>query len=319
MTRNGGHLFGPVPSRRLGRSLGIDVLPFKTCSYDCVFCQLGRTTRKTLERKEYVPTETVIEEFSEWLQSGGQADYITLSGSGEPTLHSRFGDIIRHVRSTCAIPVVLLTNGSLLSDPAVREGASHADIVKVSLSAANPSLFAHVNRPHAGLSFEEMIEGQRRFREEFKGELWVEVFIVWGINSASKDVTEIARLAKTLRPDRIQLNTAVRPPAEDYVQALPRERLEELTTLFDPPAEVIAEFSSTSSPEVRANEETILTMLARRPCTAEQISVVFGMHRNEVSKYLGKLLRTGRIRAERTAGEDFYLATRGDEGVRSLS
>ncbi|MBN2559612.1 MAG: radical SAM protein [Phycisphaerae bacterium] len=308
MTGDFRYLFGPVPSRRLGRSLGVDLVPLKTCNFDCVFCQLGRTTHKTLERKEYVPISEVIEELDRWLKTDGQADYITLSGSGEPTLHSGFGEILEFVRSATAIPAVLLTNGALLSDPAVRRAAAHANIVKLSLSAWDQSSLEHINRPHPGLVFEHILEGQKRFREEFRGEIWMEVFIVWGLNSIPQDVSRIAQLAKQVGPDRIQLNTAVRPPAEDFVRALPRERLEELRGLFDPRAEIIAEFSAVKSPEVKANEDTILAMLTRRPCTAEHIAAVFGMHRNEVSKYLGKLLRTDLIRTKEEGGRVFYMA-----------
>lgn len=128
------HLFGPVPSRRFGRSLGIDLTPYKTCSFDCIFCQLGKTTVKTLERREYVPAAEVIEELDDWIKSGGEADYITLSGSGEPTLHSRFGEIIEFARGASSIPVALLTNGSTLGIPEVRAAAAKADVVKISLS-----------------------------------------------------------------------------------------------------------------------------------------------------------------------------------------
>ena len=141
------HLFGPVPSRRFGRSLGVDLTPYKTCSYDCVFCQLGRTTVLTRERKEYVPTQEVIDELDGWLRSSGEADYITLAGSGEPTLHSRFGEIIEFVRKNSSIPVALLTNASLMGDPEVRAAASKANVVKVSLSGGTPALLEKINRP----------------------------------------------------------------------------------------------------------------------------------------------------------------------------
>jgi len=124
------HLFGPVPSRRLGRSLGVDLTPFKTCTLDCIFCQLGHTTNKTLDRKEYVPVVAVEAELETWIKEGGKADYITLSGSGEPTLHTRFGEVLQFVRDQTAIPTALLSNGTLFWLPEVREAARHADIVK---------------------------------------------------------------------------------------------------------------------------------------------------------------------------------------------
>ena len=302
------HLFGPVPSRRFGRSLGVDLTPYKTCNFDCIFCQLGRTTVKTMDRREYVPAGEVIEELGDWFKSSGEADYITLAGSGEPTLHSRFGEIIEFARKASGIPVALLTNGTLLGNAEVRTAASKASIVKISLSAGDQDSFKYINRPHPDLSFEQVVEGMKAFREEFNGTLWLEVFMLWGVNSTQKEVSLIAKLAKSIRPDRIQLNTAVRPPAEGFVHPMPKEKLEQLVDYFTPPAEVIAEFSSDFSPSTQANEETILAMLQRRPCTAEEISTVLGLHPNEVSKYIGKLERTHQIHATPDKGNPYYTA-----------
>jgi wyosine [tRNA(Phe)-imidazoG37] synthetase (radical SAM superfamily) len=303
------HIFGPVPSRRLGRSLGVDLTPYKTCSQDCVFCQLGQTAKKTIIRHEYVPMGEVLDELGEWLKRDGNADYITLSGSGEPTLHSSFGDVLGFVRKNSPIKAVLLTNGSLFYLPEVRSAASQAHIVKVSLSAWDQASYGWVNRPHPDLDFKLLIEGQKAFRDEFKGEMWIEVFLVWGINSIPSDVAKIADLTDLLKPDRIHLNTAVRPPAEDFVAPLPREHMDFLCNLFQPRAEVIAEYKDKGGLEILANEEEIFSMLKRRPCTAEDIAGAFGMNFNEVSKYLGNLLRQGRIRTER-ASESFYYRSK---------
>jgi wyosine [tRNA(Phe)-imidazoG37] synthetase (radical SAM superfamily) len=302
------YLFGPVPSRRLGRSLGVDLTPRKTCTFDCVFCQLGRTTHKTMTRKEYVPTEGVLAELEAWSKENGNADYITLSGSGEPTLHSGFGEVLRFIRSRSSIPSVLLTNGSLLHLPEVQEAASRAQIVKVSLSAWDQASFGWVNRPHPELSFDQVLEGQKAFRARFKGQIWLEVFLVGGMNSLPSDVAKIAALAKEIRPDRIHLNTAIRPPSEDFAVPVSRERLESLTSLFYPKAEVIAEFEAKKKVEVHAAQEEIHSMLQRRPCTAQEIADTFSMHPNEVSKYLGKLLRDKRIRAQVRNTLLYYVA-----------
>lgn len=311
------HLFGPVPSRRLGRSLGVDLTPFKTCSFDCIFCQLGRTTRKTLRRKEYVPVDKVIAELDEWLKTGDQADYITLSGSGEPTLNSEFGRVIEFARNATSIPVALLTNGSLLGDPEVRAQAARADVVKVSLSAWDSFSFAHINRPHADIGFKQLIEGQWLLRKQFKGEIWMEVFLVWGTNTTPREVSKIAELVKTLGPDKVQLNTAVRPPCEEFAHAVPQDQMGALAKLFDPPGEVVAEYSKDTSAKVCANEEDILEMLERRPCTLNQICRVFGLHRNEASKYLGKLVRTGSVRELRKENEVYYSGVHGEEALHN--
>ena len=313
MKREYRHLFGPVPSRRFGRSLGVDLTPYKTCSLDCVFCQLGRTMQKTIVRKEYVPTDLVLTELAGWLKAGGRADYITLSGSGEPTLHSRFGDILAFVREKSSISSVVLTNGTMLHLPEVREAAALADVVKISLSAWDDDSFEWVNRPHPQLRFAQLVEGERTFRREFRGELWMEVFLVGGMNSTPRDVRKIASLAKEIQPDRIQLNTSVRPPAEEFVTPLSRGQMEELAGLFQPAAEIIGEFSTSHEEPVKAKEDEIFSMIERRPCTAEQIADVFGMHINEVSKYLGKLVRTDRVRAEHRRSAVYYEAVRTEE------
>lgn len=288
------YLFGPVPSRRFGRSLGVDLTPFKTCSFDCVFCQLGRTAQKTCERKEYVPIDLVTNEIKSWLETGGAADYITLSGSGEPTLHSGFGSVLKYLKKT-AIPSVLLTNGSTMDFPEVRDAASYADVVKVSLSAWDQLSFERINRPQRKLQFKKIIGGLRKFSKQHKGELWIEVFLLFGMNSMPEQVKKIADHLKEIKPDRIHLNTVVRPPAEDFASALSKNRMDSLKSFFDPAAEIISEFSTNHEKNVRANEEIIFSMLKRRPCTIEQISDGFGLHINEVSKYLGKLMQSKHI------------------------
>lgn len=303
------HIFGPVPSRRLGRSLGVDLTPMKTCTLDCIFCQLGRTTARTTERREYIPVKEVVAELAAWLQGGGTADYITLAGSGEPTLHSRFGDVIEQIRHLTRIPVALLTNGTLLHLPEVRQAAGKADVVKITLSASTKALFSQIHRPCRGVTLSHLLAGARQLRTEFPGQLWLEVFLLWGINSTPAEVQRIAALAETVKPDRLQLNTCVRPPAETFALAVPPERLQTLAPLFRPPAEVIAEFTSGQPPLVQVNVDSILALLQRRPCTAPQIAQVFDMHANEVSKYLGQLLRAARIRPEKRHADMYYAAT----------
>jgi len=303
------YLFGPVPSRRLGRSLGVDLTPHKTCSLDCVFCQLGRTTEKTVARQEYVPTDDVLAELAEWLERDGQADHITLSGSGEPTLHSGFGKVLEFIRLKAVIPAVLLTNGTMLQLPEVRKAAAYANIVKVSLSAWNQASYEWVNRPHDKLGFDQLVKGQIDFRAQFRGELWMEVFLIAGINSLPTDVGKIAEHAKKIGADRIQLNTVVRPPAEDFAAALSEESMQALTLLFNPPAEIISEFKAGHNSNIKANQATIISMLQRRPCTAQQIADIFGMHLNEVSKYLGNLMHKNQIRSERKNNTVYYAAT----------
>ena len=302
------YLFGPVPSRRFGRSLGVDLTPYKTCSFNCVFCQLGPTPKTTIERKEYVPTDIVIKELNKWIHADGDADFITLAGSGEPTLHTRFGDILQHIHTQTSIRTALLTNGSLLSQPAVREAAKQADVVKISLSVWDQLSLEHINRPEHSISFNSLIQGIKTFREQYRGDIWLEVFIVNGMNCTAADINKLAELGKDIYPDRIQLNTAVRPPAETFVSPVNAEQLERIRTNFTPTADVLAEFDTHSDHTIQANEKTILGMLERRPCTAKQISNVFGLHMNETAKFLGKLERTGHIHAEYQSRQLYYTA-----------
>ena len=181
-TRTSRHVYGPVPSRRLGRSLGVDLVPFKTCSYDCIYCQLGRTTNKTTERKEYVPVDDVLEELAEKLRSEPGPDYVGLAGSGEPTLHARIGDLIAGIKRLTSVPVAVLTNGSMLWRSDVRAGIAEADLVMPSLDAGTPRRFERVNRPHRDISFEKMVDGLVTFCAVFRGKVWLEVFVLAGIN-----------------------------------------------------------------------------------------------------------------------------------------
>jgi wyosine [tRNA(Phe)-imidazoG37] synthetase (radical SAM superfamily) len=164
------YIFGPVPSRRLGRSLGVDLVPYKTCTFDCIYCDLGRTTHKTVSRQSYVPPEEIQGELELYLSVlDKKPDYITLSGSGEPTLNTNVGEIIRKIKKITSTPAAVLTNGSLLSMDGVREDLSEADVVLPSLDAITPALFEYINRPHPSLGIEDIISGLIQFRKQYQG------------------------------------------------------------------------------------------------------------------------------------------------------
>ncbi|MDD5698158.1 MAG: radical SAM protein [Victivallaceae bacterium] len=283
------YIFGPVPSRRLGRSLGIDLVPFKTCSYDCIYCQLGRTTNKTVARREWVPLEAVLAELKEKLDT--KPDYITLGGSGEPTLYSRLDELIAAIHAVTAVPVAVLTNGSLLWQEELRAQLMGAQLIIPSLDAGDAAGFEAVNRPHPDISFERMAEGLKLLRTEFKGEYWLEVFVAGGYTGIAAQVRKIARQAAEIKPDRVQLNTVTRPPAEACAHAVSFDKLTEFARLFNPAAEVIADFRGVhSAPEFKAARENVLQMLQRRPCTIADIAGGLGIHRNEAVKHVEKLL-----------------------------
>jgi len=301
------YVFGPVPSRRLGRSLGVDVVPFKTCTYDCVYCQLGRTTCKTVERKEWVPLEGVLDEVTSKLAK--RPDYITLSGSGEPTLFSRLGDLIDGIKRMTNVPVALLTNGSLLWQPEVREAIRAVDLLIPSLDAGDEAIFQQVNRPHQAISFDRFIDGLVASREACRGQYWLEVFLLAGYTATEAEVKKLAQYAGLIKPDRIQINTVTRPPAESFAAGVSRERLPELARLFDPPAEVVADYHHVhEQTQFAVSRDEILSLLRRRPCSIDGIAQGLNMHPNEVVKYVEALQAEKLVETTWTSGKCFYRA-----------
>ncbi len=304
-------IFGPVPSRRLGRSLGVDLTPFKTCSYDCIYCQLGRTTNKTIERKEWIPLDRIVAQLPERLTS--QPDYITLSGSGEPTLYSRVGELIARIKTLTDVPVAVLTNGSLLWQEALRSQLLQADLVIPSLDAGNEAMFQAVNRPHEQISFGQMVDGLVAFRQEFKGAYWLEVMVVGGYTASVEEIGKLAACVDRIQPDRVQLNTVTRPPAEHEATAVSAERLSYFCSLFRPAAEVIADFRAVhQEAEFVASRNEVLTLLQRRPCSVSDVASGLGRHENEVVKYLEELRVAGAIEAVATEGKHYYRAIHPD-------
>ncbi len=303
------YIFGPVPSRRLGLSLGVDLVPYKTCTYDCIYCQLGRTTDKTCRRAEYAPADQVLRELGESLESPPTPDYITLSGSGEPTLYKRVGELISKIKDLTHIPVAVLTNGSLLWEKDVCASCARADLVIPSLDAGDEDSFQQVNRPHPDITFEKMVNGLRSFMDAYSGRLWLEVFLIDGITTKKEVLSEIKKYIELICPEKVQLNTVARPPAEDTAVSVPEQEMHRIAGFFGEAAEVIADFPKRKlSKGASASGEDVLHMLRRRPCTVEDISVSLGLHRNEVLKYLGILLREGLIRRRREGDREYYAA-----------
>lgn len=293
--KNHEYVFGPVPSRRLGRSLGVDLVPFKTCSYDCIYCQLGRTTKKTLSKQPYVPLLDVLREVYDTLDEVDvPPDYITLSGSGEPTLYSRLADVVMGIKAKTEIPVAMITNGSMLWDPEVRQALQGVDLILPSLDAGDSEMFKVVNRPHPALEFEQMLEGLAQFREETRIPMWLEICLLGGLTDSGSQVEKLASLARSLRPERIQLNTATRPPAETFAFPLSNEALRLLAKAFGGHAEVIAEKTVMhDGPAVSSSYEAVLDLLRRRPCTLEGVTEGLAVHPHEALKYLELGIKEG--------------------------
>jgi len=303
------YIFGPVPSRRLGLSLGVDIVPFKVCTLDCIYCQLGRTTEKTVVRKAYVPVEDVLTELEERLSEGVRADFITLSGSGEPTLNSGLGRVIDGIKGITAVPVALLTNGTLLCDEKVRAECLQADVILPSLDAGDEQTFWKINRPVAGISIEKLIAGLCELREVFAGEIWLEVFLVEGVNTEAEQIDKIKDAIRRIRPDKIQLNTAVRPTAEGFLERVSAEKLRTIASEIGGNSEVIADYSRPSRGKgVETGAEYVLSMLRRRPCSLADISAGLGVDLGQTRELVKRLQRKGLVRSEGKQKTLFYKA-----------
>ncbi|MBN2443875.1 MAG: radical SAM protein [Spirochaetales bacterium] len=290
------YIFGPVPSRRLGFSLGIDVVPFKKCSYDCIYCQLGKTTCKTISREEFVPVKEVMKELKRKLSRDIRIDYITLSGSGEPTLYAKLDELVSGIKNLTGIPLALLTNGSLLWDPDIQRSVKKTDLVIPSLDAGNEDIFNYVNRPHKDLSFNKVVEGIIEFSSNYKNKIWLEVFLLDGVTSIRSEIMNLDSIIRKIKPHKIQLNTVKRPPAESFAFAIPEEQMRTLAGYFKNDVEIIADFKSPLNKNYfTIAKEEIINLLKRRPCSLNDISGVLNLHKNEVLKYTDELIKNNTI------------------------
>jgi wyosine [tRNA(Phe)-imidazoG37] synthetase (radical SAM superfamily) len=304
------YLFGPVPSRRLGMSLGVDLVPMKTCTLDCIYCECGKTSRLTLERKEYVPFDAVKKELIHYLENHARPDYITFSGSGEPTLHLKIGDVIHFVKDRVPdISVAVLTNGTLFSQKQVRKDVKEAAVVIPSLDAATEEIFNKINRPCSQLRLDGIIDGLVQFRKEYSGKIWMEIFIIPGLNDSNHELEALKQTIKKIKPDQVHLNTLDRPGTVSTLRPATREELEHVLEYFqmenalivaDPPEHkaLLAYRKDTAS--------AILGTIARRPCTLKDLSEILGLPADEVKPHLASLEAEGRIKSLKQRRGLFY-------------
>lgn len=302
------YLYGPVPSRRLGRSLGIDLVPHKICTYDCIYCQIGKTTDKTLVRKEYVPVKEILEEVRRFLkEETSSIDHLSLSGSGEPTLHSQIRSVIEGIKTITSIPVAVITNGSLLYEEEVRQDLLHADIVLPSLDAVSSEVFMRINRPRPGFSIEKVIEGLVEFRKVYKGQIWLEILFCKDVNDSKEELLRMKKAVDRIQPDRIHLNTVVRPPSEKWAAPLSQKEMEEIQVYFGEKASIITEFDRhPSSISGRDIKEEILEILKRRPLSLSDLSKGMGIPQNELDEYIKPLAQEGKIQTRIFGGSMYY-------------
>ncbi|QJA05631.1 radical SAM protein [Thermosulfurimonas marina] len=304
-------VFGPVYSRRLGLSLGVDLVPPKICSMDCVYCEVGRTTRLTLERKPYVPLE-VIEEALRRALSERECQVVTLTGSGEPTLNSLFAEAVALVRRLWKGPIAVLTNSTLLSSPEVFEALSEVDYVLASLDAARIESFRRVNRPAPGLSPESIVEDLARLRKAMRGELWLETLFVRGLNDSSEDLAALKEALSRVRPHRVQLNTVARPPAESWAAPLSYAELAALA--WELGGEVLVSPPRRRAPGEPPSPEELVEYLRRRPAPAEELSAALGGPPEALSGLLEDLVKKGALRRREFQGQTFYEAPSARKG-----
>lgn len=305
------YLYGPVPSRRLGLSLGVDIIPSKYCTYSCVYCQLKRTDHLTVEQHSFYPIDDILDEIRKRLaEIDVKPDRITFSGSGEPTLNSDIGRIINEIKNLTDVPVVVITNGSLLWMPEVRNDLSNADLVVPSLDSARPETFRNVNRPHGSLDIEKIKQGIIEFGKEFKGRIWLEILLVHGINDSEEDIRSLVDFTAELKPGRVQLNTVVRPPAEEFAQPVMSDELERIALLFQPKAEVIAEFEAKTKHTAgeHLDKSLITAMLNRRPCTLKDIVSSLAFDEKEIETAIDNMIKTGEVEErDENTGRYYYL------------
>ncbi|MBQ9337603.1 MAG: radical SAM protein [Lentisphaeria bacterium] len=309
-------VFGPVPSRRLGLSLGIDLLPFKTCSMDCVYCECGATTNLTCERREYFPTADVITELDATLARHPKIDFVTFSGVGEPTLHSGIGKIIRHIHEHYPdLRICLLTNSTLLGDPALLDELEHLSVIVPSLDGSNEEELSRINRYRPPVSFESVVSGLLSFRARYpRMTMWLEVFIVPGVNDSMESAGRFRDLAARIRPDKVQLNSLDRPGVVDWLRPADPAMLERIAGVIGQavPVEIIArhkkqvELNDSAQPDVAQYNDLILKTLRSRPCTAEDLVSTLGIPADRIEPHLRRMERAGLVTSEPGSRGTFY-------------
>ncbi len=306
------YIFGPVSSKRLGQSLGVDLLPPKSCSWNCVYCQLGKTREFITEREEFFPREEILEEIRQALSINKVLDWITFVGSGETMLYKGIGWLIREVKKLTAIPVAVITNGSLLYLPEVRTELLLADAVLPSLNAGSEALHAQIDRPAPGLTFHQHIEGLRAFRKEYKGKLWIEVMLLGGINDSDEALCDLAAVIKEINPDMVHLVLPTRPAPEQEVRLPTEERIERAMTILSEVVTVVHPVKGTmdlrNAPDL---VEAVKAIVSRHPVQQKElqnaIKDCFPEESGKVEEVMKEMLATGVFKLVDHDGEPYWV------------
>jgi wyosine [tRNA(Phe)-imidazoG37] synthetase (radical SAM superfamily) len=307
------YLFGPVPSRRLGLSLGIDVLSPKTCTFDCIYCEIGKTTQKIRRRADYVPKGEVLRELHEYLSSHPSPipEYITFSGSGEPTLHRRLGEMISEIKEMTSIPVAVITNSSLLYLPEVRDDVMEADIILPSLDAVSNKVFRKLNRPEPTLKVDLIISGLHLLRQEYRGQIWLEILLIKGFNDTDEELKKLAITARNLKPDIVHIHTADRPSPVNNIEPAAIATLRKLADAIGPIAQVVSDIPSRIS-NIQTPDDIslkILDIIKKRPGRIKDIGAVIGSNPEIIASHLENLIQSNRVRKLLHQDEVYYIGT----------
>lgn len=290
------HVFGPVPSRRLGFSLGVDIIPMKTCTLNCVYCQLFQTSNYELDLKSFFDRNKILQDIEKALSKFNNIDFVTFSGSGEPTLSLDLGWLISEVKKISNTKIAVITNSSLLWNHEVRNNLKHADLVVPSFDAFSEDIFLKLNRPHPSIQFDKIKEGLKEFCNSFSGDIWLEIMLVKDFNDDIEEIKKIANFANTLKVSKVQINTVVRPPNESYAKPIEQKFLQDMQSYFHLPTEIIAPFSKEKmNSEIENILELIIETLARRPCQERELSVSLGIRQEVLNKYLQMLEKEQKI------------------------
>ena len=308
------YLFGPVASRRLGISLGVDLVPFKTCSINCVYCESGVTTNLTLKRREYIPVDEVIKQLDELLSTNPEIDYLTFSGAGEPTLNSGIGRVISFVKTNYPqYKICLLTNATLFSDPGLLDEIADIDLCVPSLDASTEDEFKIINRPSPELDFHTYVNALIEYCRNSKAEIWLELFIVPGKNDSDESINRFKEIIKRAKPDKVQLNTLDRPGTVDWISASTEENTMRFVRALEPvvPVEAVGPFKYKSPAlrkQLKADEidKLIIDLISRRPSTLSDMSETFGAPQKTIQKHLDVLLNRAKIKSESSKRGRFF-------------
>lgn len=306
------YVYGPVPSRRLGQSLGVDPIPFKTCNYNCAYCQLGRTTPLANKRQDFFPPEEILAEVQAKLEADkpGEIDYITFVGQGEPLLCASLGRLIRGVKALTDIPVAVITNGSLLFMPEVQEEVRVAEVVIPTLDAVDEETFCRINRPWPELHIAEIIGGLVAFRRMFEGQLWVEVMLVKGINDTEQALSDIAGALSCIRPDQVHLNVPIRPPAEEWVEPPDDEGLIRAMAILGEVAPIVTPADGTFElVEDMSVVQAVIEIIRRHPMRETKLVETLTRYADgpdEVQTTLEMLVASGQAQRHVYRGQAFW-------------